>query len=70
MPGVRISPLGPKNAGMANAMPAFFFFRGDSKDQIQQSGGLLIAAGWTAATPPSGPYGTDANVSPHSDQIS
>jgi hypothetical protein len=29
----------------------FFFAAGDSKDQMQHAGGMLLAPGWTGATP-------------------
>ena len=39
-------------AERAFALSAFIFrMAGDSNDQMQESGGLLLAAGWTAATP-------------------
>lgn len=40
-----------KNTGSPFGGPVFFIGRGDSNRTMQQSGGLLPAAGWTAAAP-------------------
>ena len=49
-PRVRISTLGPNNGKFRKKLPVISFYR-DSKNQLQMSGGHLLAAGSAAATP-------------------
>ena len=46
-----ILPTRTKEPGAALAAAGSFFVMGDSKDQMQQSGGLLLVTGWTVTTP-------------------